>query len=84
MHVEHLTVSDHASHPVQASLAVNVLEDGFVQPQLQAGLVKHLPLIRVPGDQPVDLNRFALTNPVAASLGLASSRSGAKMKLGLN
>jgi len=57
-------------HPVEASFAVDVLKDGFVQPQLQTGLVKHFPLVRVPGDQPVDFHRFALANPMAACLSL--------------
>lgn len=57
-------------HPVEAPFAVDVLKDGFVQPQFQTGLVEHLPLVRVPGDQPVDFHRLALTDPVAASLRL--------------
>lgn len=59
-----------SAHPVEASLAVYVLEDGLVQAQLQAGLVKHLPLVGVPGDQSVDLHGFALTNPVTPRLSL--------------
>lgn len=65
-----------SSHPVEASFAVDVLEDGFVQSQLQTGLVEHFPLVRVPGDQPVDFHRFALANPVAACLGLIWNGSG--------
>lgn len=65
-----------AADPVDASFAVDVLEDGFIQAQLQAGLVKHLPLVGVAGDESVDLHRLPLANPMAAGLGLQGSTEG--------
>ncbi|KAF3832328.1 hypothetical protein F7725_025993 [Dissostichus mawsoni] len=50
--------------------ATHALQHRFVQAQLEAGAIKHLPLVRVPGDQTVHLHCLVLTNPVAASLGL--------------
>lgn len=61
-------------HPIKASFSVDILENSFVQAQLQTGLVEHFPLVRIPGDQSVDFHRFALTYPVAACLGLTGSR----------
>ena len=54
----------------------HALQHSLVQAQLQAGLVKHLPLVGVPGDQPVDLDRLRLANPVAAGLGLERRGAG--------
>lgn len=60
-----------ASYPAVGILPpAHALEDGLVQAQLQTGLVEHLPLVAVPGNQPVDLDRLGLANTVTASLGL--------------
>lgn len=58
------------TYPVGAALAVDVLQHSLIQAQFQAGLVKHLPLVGVPGDEAIDLHRLALPDPVAASLSL--------------
>lgn len=58
------------TYPIGAALAVNVLQHGFIQAQLQAGLVEHLPLVGVPGDEAIDLHCLALPDPVATSLSL--------------
>lgn len=50
--------------------ATHALQHSFVQAQLEAGTIKHFPLIRVPGDQTVYFHCLILTNPMAASLGL--------------
>lgn len=55
--------------------AAHALQHGLVQAQLQAGLVKHLPLVAVPGDQPVDLHRLGLADAVASSLGLDDKKT---------
>lgn len=60
-----------ASYPAVGILSpAHALEDGLVQAQLQTGLVEHFPLIAVPGNQPVDLDRLGLANAMTASLGL--------------
>lgn len=60
-----------ASYPAVGILPpAHALEDGLVQAQLQTGLVEHLPLVAVPGNQPVDLDRLGLANTMTASLGL--------------
>lgn len=69
-HIQYKNISKLISYSIEASFTVDVLKDGFVQSQLETGFVKHFPLIRVSGDQPVDFHRFALANPVAACLGL--------------
>lgn len=51
------------------------LQHRFVQAELQARLVKHLPFVRVPCDQPVDFHRFALSDPVTPGLGLEEKGS---------
>lgn len=57
------------SYPIGCVLsATHGLQHSFVKAQLEAGLVKHLPLIGVPGDQSVDLHCLALANPVASGL----------------
>ena len=59
------------SYPVGCVLsATHGLQHSLVKAQLEAGLVKHLPLIGVPSDQSVDLHCLALANPVASGLGL--------------
>ena len=60
------------SHPVDVALlvAAHALQDSPVQPQLQAGLVQHLPLVGVPGDQAVHLDGFGLADAVTPGLGL--------------
>lgn len=59
------------SHPAVGVLSsTHALEDGLVEPQLQAGLVKHLPLVAVPGDQAVYLDRLRLADTMTPSLGL--------------
>lgn len=60
------------TYSIEAALAVDVLQHSFIQTKLKAGLVKHLPLIRVPCDEPIDLHCFALANPVAACLCLGN------------
>lgn len=50
------------------------LQHGFIQTQLQTSLVKHLPFIGVPCNQPVDFHRFALPYSVASSLSLEEKR----------
>lgn len=65
-------------YPVEAPFAVDVLQHRLVQTQLQTGLVKHLPLVRVAGDEPVHFHRLPLANPVAASLRLEETHSGAE------
>lgn len=64
-------VCNNASYPISSILSsTHGLQHSFIQTQLQTGLVKHLPFIRVPGDQAVNLHSFTLTDPVASSLGL--------------
>lgn len=63
------------SHPVETALAVDVLQNSFVQSQFQTGLVKHLPLVRVSSYKAIHFYRFALTNPVAASLSLWETKA---------
>lgn len=46
------------------------LQDSFIQTELQASFVEHLPLIRIPCNQPVDFHRFALSYSVTSSLSL--------------
>ena len=59
------------SYPTVGVLsAAHALEDGLVEPQLQTGLVEHLPLVAVPGDQAVDLDRLGLADTVTPGLGL--------------
>ena len=75
MHVgEHGCLGDggQTPYPVGAGLlaAAHALQHGAVQTQLQAGLVQHLPLVRVPGDQAVHLHSLVLPDAVAASLSL--------------
>ena len=75
MHVgEHGCLGDggQTPYPVGAGLlaAAHALQHGAVQTQLQAGLVQHLPLVRVPGDQAVHLDRLGLPDTVASRLGL--------------
>lgn len=60
-------------HPIEASFSVDVLEDSLIQSQLKTGLIEHFPLVRIPGDKPVDFHCFALANAVAACLGLSGS-----------
>lgn len=60
-----------ASHPTVGVLSsTHALEDGLVEPQLQTGLVEHLPLIAVPGDQTVDLDGLGLADTMTPGLGL--------------
>lgn len=60
-----------ASHPTVGILSpTHALEDSLVEPQLQTGLVKHLPLVAVPGDQTVDLDSLGLADTMTPSLGL--------------
>lgn len=66
-------------YPVETSFAVDVLEDGFIQAQLQTGLVKHLPLVGVAGDESVDLHSLPLANPMTASLGLQGNTEGERL-----
>ncbi len=61
-------------HPIETAFAVDVLQNSFIQSQFQTGLVKHLPLIGVSCDKAIHFYRFALTDPVAASLSLWNSR----------
>lgn len=66
-----------ASHPAVGVLSsTHALEDGLVEPQLQAGLVEHLPLVAVPGDQTVYLDRLRLADTMAPSLGLEEEAFG--------
>lgn len=58
------------THSIGAALAVDVLENSLVQTQLQAGLVKHLPLIGVPSDEAIHLHCFTLAYPVTSGLSL--------------
>ena len=51
-------------------LSVHGLEDGLVEAELEAGPVKHLPFVGVPGDQAVDFHLFLLTDAVAPGHGL--------------
>lgn len=60
-----------ASYPAVGILApAHALEHSLVEPQLQTGLVKHLSLVAVSGDQTVDLDRLGLANTVTPRLGL--------------
>ena len=59
------------SHPAVAVLSpAHALQNGLIEPQFQTGLVEHLPLVAVPGDQPVDLHRLGLANTMTPGLGL--------------
>lgn len=59
------------SYPTVGILsATHALQHSLVEPQLQTGLVKHLPLVAVPGDQAVDLDRLGLADTVTPCLGL--------------
>lgn len=59
------------SHPTIGVLSsTHALEDGLVEPQLETGLVEHLPLIAVPGDQTVDLDCLGLADTMTPGLGL--------------
>lgn len=60
-------------HPIEASFSVDVLEDSLIQSQLKTGLIKHFPLVGIPGDKPVDFHCFALADAVASCLGLSGS-----------
>lgn len=60
-----------ASHPTVGILSpTHALEDSLVKPQFQTGLVEHLPLVAVSGDQTVDLDRLGLADTMTASLSL--------------
>lgn len=60
-----------ASHPAVGVLSsAHTLQHGLVEPQLQTGLVEHLPLVAVPGDQTVDLDRLRLADTMTSGLGL--------------
>ena len=63
---------DKTPYPIGAGLlaAAHALQHGAVQTQLQAGLVQHLALVRVPGDQAVHLDCLGLTDTMATRLGL--------------
>ena len=71
---DHLDNSQSYPSPGASSQAVisatHALQHCFVQTQLEAGAIKHLSLVWVPGDQTVHLHGLVLTNPMAASLGL--------------
>lgn len=59
------------SHPTVGVLSpTHALEDSLVEPQFQTGLVEHLPLVAVSGDQTVDLDCLGLTDTMTPSLGL--------------
>lgn len=59
------------THPAVGVLSsTHALEDGLVEPQLQTGLVEHFPLVAVPGDQTVDLDRLGLADTMTPGLGL--------------
>lgn len=63
-----------ATHPAVGVLsATHALEDGLVEPELQTGLVKHLPLVAVPGDQAVDLHRLGLADTMTSRLSLVEN-----------
>lgn len=59
------------THPTIGILSsTHALKHGLVEPQLKTGLVKHLPLVAVPGDQTVDLDRLGLANTMTPGLSL--------------
>lgn len=58
-------------HPTVGILSpTHALEHSLVEPELQTGLVEHLPLVAVPGDQAVDLDGLGLADTMTPSLGL--------------
>lgn len=50
--------------------AAHGLQHSFVETELQARLVKHLPFIRISCNQPVDFHRFALSYSMTSCLSL--------------
>lgn len=63
-----------SSYPVGCILSpAHGLKYSLVQSQLETGLVKHLPFVRVSGDEAVNLHSLALSNPVASSLCLRAT-----------
>lgn len=61
------------THPTVCILSsTHALKNGLIKPQLQTGLVKHLPLIAVPRNQTVDLDGLGLANTVAPRLRLVN------------
>lgn len=46
------------------------LKHSFIQSQLEASLIKHLPLVRITSDETVHLHSFALPNSMTTRLGL--------------
>lgn len=58
------------THAIRAALPVDVLKDGLVQAQLQAGLVEHFPLVGIPRDEAIHLHGFTLAYPVTPGLSL--------------
>lgn len=64
-------------HPIDVSVlvAAHALQDGTVQTEFEARFVQHLPLIRIPGDETVDLDRFRLADTMTPRLGLEKKTS---------
>lgn len=59
------------SYPAVGILSsAHTLKHSFVQAQLQTGLVKHLPLVAVPGDQTVYFDGLGLTDSMTPGLSL--------------
>lgn len=58
------------THSIGAALSVYVLKNSLVQAQLQAGLVKHFPLVGVPSNETIHLHGLALAYPMTSGLSL--------------
>lgn len=60
------------SYPVDIAVfvATHTLQDGPVQAKLQTGFIQHLPLVRIPSDQTVDLDSLRLANTMTPCLSL--------------